>query len=371
MNHDGRATGTDPGPSEPVDGRGGSLGNSRRGTGVGQGPAEAVFGGGGAAVRVCPWVGIVANPGAGVGRGRARVARLVHELRRRNIHPRIAWTPDERTRLVAEAAADPRARCLVAVGGDGTVAALVNESPRTPIVVLPSGTENLFAHHFRFSRCPSRLAATIDLGRVATIDLGSARGRRFALMAGFGFDADVVTRHHIARVGHSGVPRPTNRAAYVEPVLRSSFGYRFPPMTVTVAREDAAETLVGSTVFVFNLPTYALGLPFAPSARADDGLLDLIVFHKPGAFHALRYLWLVVCGLHLGQPGVEHRRVSRVTITAPESVPVQLDGDPGGFLVPEPDGGWTVEVIPDTLDVMVPSSFRAEPVRVASEAGGR
>ena len=47
-------------------------------------------------------------------------------------------------------------------------------------------------------------------------------------MAGIGFDADVVTRHHLARVGHAGVPRPTHRASYVEPVLRSSLQYRFP-----------------------------------------------------------------------------------------------------------------------------------------------
>jgi diacylglycerol kinase family enzyme len=296
------------------------------------------------------------------------VARLVRELKRRGVRSRIAWTPEVRARLVAEAADDPRARCLVAVGGDGTVAALVNEGPATPIAVLPTGTENLFAQHFRYSRCPSRLAATIEHGRTTRIDLGQAPGRRFTLMAGFGFDADVVTRHHIARVRHSGIARPTNRAAYVEPVLRSSFGYRFPPMTVIAAGESASaatatatateETLVGSTVFVFNLPRYALGLPFAPSARPDDGLLDLVVFDKPGAFHALRYLWLVVRGLHLRRPGVEHRRVRRVTIRAPEQVPVQLDGDPGGFLDPDSGGGWTVDVLPGALDMMVPPSYK-------------
>ena len=44
---------------------------------------------------------------------------------------------------------------------------------------------------------------------------------------------------------------------------------------------DATETLEGTTVFIFNLPRYALGLPFAPHASQDDGLLDLVVFRKP------------------------------------------------------------------------------------------
>ncbi|MCA1684621.1 MAG: diacylglycerol kinase, partial [Planctomycetia bacterium] len=226
--------------------------------------------------------------------------------------------------------------------------------PTVPITVLPCGTENLFARHFRLGRDPGRLAATIAAGRVARIDLGSVRGRRFALMAGFGFDADVVTRHHHARLRQSGLPRPTHRAAYVESVLTSSFAYRFPAMTVTITDPGCEETLVGSTVFVFNLPRYALGLPFAPTALGDDGLLDLVVFRNPGPFQALHYLWLVFRGLHLRRPGIELRKVRRVLITTTERVPVQFDGDPGGILDGGFAGGWEVDVLPGAMDVMVP-----------------
>lgn len=344
------------GPPQPVDGGTLEVGHGR-GDGEGRGPAVAVFEGRHVSRRVRPWVGVVANKGAGGGRSRRRVSALVRELRRRGLRPRVVWTPEARARLVGEARGDPLVRCLVAVGGDGTVGALVNEVPDAPIAVLPSGTENLFARHFHYSRCPKRLANAIEGRQICRIDLGCARGRRFTLMAGFGFDADVVTRHHIARVGRSGLPRPTNRAAYVEPVLRSSFGYRFPAMTVTVRDAGAEETLVGSTVFVFNLPRYALGLPFAPTACGDDGLLDLVVFQKPGAFHALHYLWLVVRGLHLRRPDIEHRRVQGVTVSAPETVPVQLDGDPGGTLEAGPSGAWAVDAVPGALDVLVPHSY--------------
>jgi diacylglycerol kinase (ATP) len=181
------------------------------------------------------WVGVVANPSSGRGASRRDVERLSHELARRNLKARVAWTLDERAGLVADSASDPSCRCLVAAGGDGTVAALVNERPTVPITVLPTGTENLFARHFGLKRHPARLAATIAAGRLAPLDLGLTGSRRFTLMAGIGFDADVVTRHHLARVGRSGVARPTNRASYVEPVLRSSLEYRFPPLTVRIA----------------------------------------------------------------------------------------------------------------------------------------
>jgi diacylglycerol kinase (ATP) len=190
------------------------------------------------------------------------------------------------------------------------------------------------------------------------IDLGLTGRRRFALMAGIGFDADVVTRHHLARVGHAGVARPTTRAHYVEPVVRSSFEYRFPPLTVTVVDRGREESLVGSTAFVFNLPRYALGLPIAPDAQGDDGWLDLVVFRDAGPFNALRYLWMVFRGGHLNKPGVFHRHVRRVFVSCAEEVPVQLDGDPGGTVAPGDDGPpWIVEVLPRALDVLVPGSY--------------
>src|SRR5918997_5402805 len=84
------------------------------------------------------WVGIAANAHSGVGTGRKRVRRLVLELERRGLAARVAWTPAERSALVAEARGDPSCRCLVAAGGDGTVAALINEGPETPVTVLPA-----------------------------------------------------------------------------------------------------------------------------------------------------------------------------------------------------------------------------------------
>jgi len=302
------------------------------------------------------WVGVVANANSGRGRGRVKVRNFVAALQANGLTTRVAWTLDERPDLVAESGADSRCRCLVAVGGDGTVGALLNERPRVPISVLPAGTENLFARHFRLGRDPVKLASTVAGGRVVRTDLGSIGGRRFALMAGFGFDADVVTRHHESRVRRTGLPGPTSRSAYVQPVLRSSLRYRFPPVTVTLGG-PGGETLVGATVFVFNLPRYALGLPFAPTATGDDGLLDVVTFREPGPFRALHYLWLVVRGLHLDRPGIEHRKVRGATVTASTRVPVQIDGDPGGFLDGGPAGAWSAEVLPGAVDVVVPAAF--------------
>jgi diacylglycerol kinase (ATP) len=327
-------------------------------------PASAILGVGGSGG---DWVGFAVNAASGRGGGRAAVVKLTRELDRLGLEARIAWTLDERKRLV-ESARDSNpatnrgaCRCLVAVGGDGTVAALINERPGVPIAVVPAGTENLFARHYGFARNASKAAARIAEGRAEPLDVGLIDGRRFALMAGFGFDADVVSRHHASRLGRSGQLRTTHRVAYVEPVLRSSFAYRFPTLTLTAEGVDGtSETLVGTTALVFNLPRYALGLPFAPAARGDDGWLDLVIFRDPGPFRALHYLWLVVRGLHLDRPGIIHRRIRRVSIEASGVVPVQLDGDPGGLVVPG-EGPRIIEVLPRAVDVLVPGDSTSNP----------
>ena len=153
----------------------------------------------------------------------------------------------------------------------------------------------------------------------------------------------------------SGSIRPTHRIAYVWPILRSSFSYRFPPITVRIADPGAEEVLTGTTVFVFNAPRYALGLPFVPSARDDDGWLDVIVFRKPGPFQALYYLWKVFSGTHLDDSSVFHRRVKNVVvIVASIAYPCRSTATPADYLPPEteadPAAGWTVEVIPAAVD---------------------
>jgi diacylglycerol kinase family enzyme len=141
---------------------------------------------------------------------------------------------------------------------------------------------------------------------------------------------------------------------------------------VQILDPGALEVLEGTTVFLFNLPRYALGLPFAPNASQDDGLLDLVVFRKPGAFQALYYLWRVFRRTHFDHPEVFHRRVRCVRLTARERVPTQIDGDPAGFLAPsqvissafEPgegsaEQGCTIEVVPGAVDLLVPDPAMA------------
>ena len=278
--------------------------------------------------------------------------QLVGALHERGIPTRVAWTLEEHRLLVEAANADPSCRGLVCVGGDGTVSHLVNQRLNSPLAVLPAGTENLFARHFRFPSDPRRSARMLANAHPRVVDLGCANDRLFVLMAGFGFDAAVVTRHHAMRLRRTGQPRPTSRAAYVEPILRSSLEYRFPKISVRVDDGHGPRVISGSTVLFFNVPLYALGLSFAPGARDDDGLLDVVIFRKPGAWQALRYLWLVMMRAHLARRSVFHCRTRAAEVWSEARVPVQLDGDPAGFLEAGEAQRWGIECRAGALQVL-------------------
>jgi diacylglycerol kinase family enzyme len=283
----------------------------------------------------------LANPRAGSGKSRRIVDRLVNSLRARNLAPAVCWRREELDEVLADAKRE-EIRCVVAAGGDGTLLEVVNRAAGVPATVLPLGNENLVARYCGLSRSGAELAEVISAGRVTRFDLARANGRLFCLMASVGLDADVVHRVHRRRRGH------INRLSYAVPLMQAIQNYRFP--MVEVAIDDTGERLHGGTVFVFNLPRYALGLPIAADGSAEDGMLDLCVFERPGVLELLRYLAAVVARQHHGLPDFFHRRVRRVRLSSFKPAPIQMDGDPGGSLP------GLIEVVPAALPLVVPKT---------------
>ena len=286
-------------------------------------------------------VPILANPRAGSGRSRRVVEELEVALRARGMIPSVCWQREELDALIADSTRDDL-RCVVAAGGDGTLLEVINRAAGVPATVLPLGNENLVARHCGIARSGRLVAESIAAGKLRRFDLARANGRLFCLMASIGLDADVVHRVHRRRRGH------VNRLSYAIPLLQAIQNYRFP--TVQVEIEETGERLQGATVFVFNLPEYALGLPIAAGGSAEDGWLDLCVFEKPGVNWLLRYLAAVLTRKHGDLPDFQRRRVRRVHLSSKETAPMQTDGDPAGCL-PQ-----IVEVVPGGLPLVVPES---------------
>jgi diacylglycerol kinase family enzyme len=282
-------------------------------------------------------VAILANPHAGTGKSHRLVEALVGALRGHGLVPHLCWQREELTELVRGGAEE--LRCVVAAGGDGTLLEVLNRAPGVPVTILPLGNENLVARFCRLKRSARKTADIVAAGRLRRTDLARVNGRLFCLMAGVGFDADVVHRVHERRRGH------INKLSYVLPILQAMGSYSYPIIETEV--EETGERLHGAMAFVFNIPQYALGLPIARGADAADGRLDLYVFERPGLIHLGRYLLAILLGRHHHLPDFQHRSVRKVRLWSDRRAPLQLDGDPGGWLPA------SLEIVPQSLTLVV------------------
>jgi len=290
---------------------------------------------------------VFANPFSGHRDNRQRVDALSAALAARGLNTEVVWDAGRRDAALTEteSGAGPGCRALVAAGGDGSVNDAVNTLARAgrldvPLATLPVGTENLVAQALGFNVPADALADALAAGQTRAIDLGVAgstaaldagEGHRFALMLTRGFDAHVVHRMDRWRrapgvSGGGGALRRVNRFSYAPRILRGLAGYRYPRLRLETPDGTVVE---GVQAYVFNLGWYGGGFPLGEHACPDDGLLDWVVFQRPGSLRLLHTHWLATRRRHLDAAHVAHGRASAVRITAVgDAVAAQADGDP-------------------------------------------
>ena len=290
------------------------------------------------------------NPTAGAKSGQEKCSQLFEMLRSRGYSVEVIHEVAVLEEAARSHLADGTLRAVVAAGGDGTVGMLANQlPPEVPIGILPLGTENLLAKYVEVPSDPSYLSQLIHEGYFAVLDAGVANGRIFTLMAGCGFDAEVVRQLDEARTGN------ITHWSYVKPIWNSVRRYHFPMLQIECDGDSEYEA---AWVFVVNVPKYAGGLGIMPDADPTDGLLDICLFRKGSVFSGCRYLAGIVAGRHHGWKDCTVVQAKRVRVDVldaaderAEDVPYQLDGDPGGVLPLE------IESCPKRLTLLVPQRW--------------
>lgn len=283
---------------------------------------------------------ISSNPKSGSSDRQSLVQKAATLLESAGFRVHLSTNIDEVVEKTNEFFQANRLRAVVAAGGDGTVSLLANLlGADVPIAILPMGTENLLAKYLKVSTSAEQLVELVKLGKTVRLDAGSANGKLFLVMAGCGFDAEVVQRLHAKRTGH------IRHMSYAGPILGAMGRYRFPKLNIEVDGEPVKRR--NSWAFIFNVPRYAMNLKFVDDANSMDGKLDLITFRKPNLFNGLFYLATIVFRNHRGRKDVFVKRFEKMKITSDQPVHFQLDGDPGGQLPLE------ISVVPKRLRVLV------------------
>lgn len=220
-------------------------------------------------------------------------------------------------------AADLGVDLLIVVGGDGTVASVLDGARRgavpVPVAIVPMGTANGVARAMGIPSTGLDVLPTLLEGRVVPVDLFEVEssGRAFVLFLGAGFDAEV----------NADAPRASKRRfgllAYLGASVRRLWGRS--SRRIGLVLDGRTVRTRGHSVSVVNVaPVHVAGVPVGPDASVTDGRLDVTVLRRSGPVGVL----LDTIDLLTGRA---HRtrawRARRVTIRASPPLRVHADGD--------------------------------------------
>ncbi|GGD85828.1 YegS/Rv2252/BmrU family lipid kinase [Microbacterium murale] len=294
---------------------------------------------------------VLANPEAGRGKGAKARDAAIARLRGfdLNLSVRTGSSIAETRQFAIEAVA-ARPDVLVIVGGDGTLAIVLDVlvGSGIPIVLVPAGTGNDLARALGipFGSAESAAAAVsaaahgvpraLDVGEAVCPD-GTAL---FLTVAALGFDAKVSERTNTLRW-------PRGRARYYLAMIIELI--RLKPMTFTL-RADGIESPLshGTLIAVGNTRSYGGGMPVCPQADPHDGVFDVVHIAPVGRAKLIRLLPRLLRGTHVQLPEVTTLRATEIEVAAPGLV-VYADGERVG------SESVRIRTLPGALQILLPS----------------
>lgn len=237
---------------------------------------------------------------------------------------------------------------LVISGGDGTLFEAVNgyflnkSSKRIPIAPVPVGRGNAFARDIElFAHKWEHSLNFLSNGRTGKADVGKfkAEGEEFFFIniLGFGFVTDVAaTAFKFRALGH---------LSYLLGVFYQTA--KLNPYKLKI--ELDGKTIERENVFVEISNTRYTGKDFlmAPSAKIDDGLLDITLLNKVSRTKLLKGLPKIFKGTHLEMDEVETFRAKKIKI---ETEPKKLLTPDGQLMGSTP---IEIECLPEAIEVFV------------------
>lgn len=257
----------------------------------------------------------------------------------------VSWwetTKDDPGRRAAADAIADGATVVIAAGGDGTVRAVAEELAGTDTIlgIVPLGTGNLLARNLgvpldnigaALARAFSHDERTIDLGWVTP---DGAERQAFAVMAGFGIDAHMITETDgdlKSKVGWLAYVESLGRAVNASEVLEFE-----------IETDDVGErTVMAHTLLIGNCGMLQGGVTLLPDADPSDGKLDLLLLSAEGVVGWLDTFRSVVWdngikrllgATESAESGetTTHGSATRVRVALPEPRVLEIDGDDVG-----------------------------------------
>lgn len=273
----------------------------------------------------------IVNPAAGGGRTRTLLDPAIRRLLKADLEVDVRETsaPGQATEI-ARHAWGKGYRKFISVGGDGTsfeilngLFPLENGGERPTLAFLPLGTGNSFLRHYSNNGVDHALGSLIAR-RSRKCDVLRLRHKTGTLhyinILSIGFSADVATlrARRFSKWGELG---------YQTAIFLCLASFRRRPFPLSLDG-DASVDRRPCLFLTFNNTKFTGGtMNIAPTAEADDGLIEYVRWGPIGRVGLIRNLPTLYDGTHIQHPLAEVRKVRRVDFHLDAPVDVMIDGE--------------------------------------------
>jgi diacylglycerol kinase (ATP) len=272
-------------------------------------------------------VKLIANPGAGKALDSADNLTLVTDyLKENGLRVDIALAkPKEEATPIARQAIKDGYKIVIAMGGDGTIEAVMRGmigTNKARLGIVPAGTQNNIAKSLGIPKDLQEACALIASDNMAKLDVGQVttrKGKKFIFfeMATVGLSAAVYPDANKVASGKLSSIK-TAAMTFIHQEAR-------PKVFLTLNDESKIEVET-MLVMVSNTPIFGKGFLVAPQASLQDGLLDISVYPDFSKVELIRYYAAVMDGGSSDDEKVQHYQARKLKIKASPKLEVMADG---------------------------------------------
>ena len=267
-------------------------------------------------------IAIIYNPNA----GSAKIKKLLKIKERLSLKSSVTIYD---TQKPGDATSIAKRECknfdiIVAAGGDGTINEVINGIDiNTKLGIIPLGTANILAIEAGIKNDIKSICKSIEKGVTKKIYISNINNKKFFLMAGIGYDGDIVHK--------------------MKPSLKKIFGKAmfgflgllefFKLKKYNIKVETESETAFGNWVLITNSKYYAGPYKITKSTSIFNDSIVCYVFNDLSRLGFLYYIFLILFYGDLGRSTKITKIISKnIKISSKEKINVQCDGEKYGNL---------------------------------------
>lgn len=285
----------------------------------------------------------IINPVAGASRQK-NIIKLIE---------RFALTSNDETEIyhteyaghatdLSKEAAQKNYSLVVAAGGDGSVSeagkGLINTD--TALGIIPTGSGNGFANHFKIPHHIPSALQLITSGRVIKADTLIVNNEPCMGLAGIGFDAHIAHQFAIYN-------KKRGFGTYCKIIVKEFFKYLSADYFLSV-NEKTIQRRAFLITFA-NSSQYGNHAVIAPMADIQDGYMDICILKKVTFINIFGIIFRLFNGTLDKSHAVEFISARTAVLTDNASGIAHIDGEPKAL-----KGNISVSVNPLSLNILVP-----------------